>query len=101
MDKQIRKENKRRNILLNDDNNNVYRDQLFNFFPNLNFQHILEIYGFDSELSVNNINVNNNKKNNDDVMMNDDYINIGATLPDTLDINMDYEFTENNLLKRY
>jgi hypothetical protein len=40
-DKQVKKENKRRNIHLDND---IYKDILFNFTTTINFQHIQEFF---------------------------------------------------------
>jgi hypothetical protein len=95
VDKLVRKENKRRNIILDGD---VYRAQLFNFTPNLSFQHILEIYGMDSV--VNSLNNKNDTSNVLNHMMIEDM----PTFPQTMDIQMqdfDIEIADSDLdLKR-
>jgi hypothetical protein len=94
----VRKENNRRNILLND--NDIYQDQLFNFNPNFTFNHILEIYGIDTE--INNMGMKNSSKLNDDfnMMNNDMALENMSTLPQTFDPFMDchLELPEVNLV---
>jgi hypothetical protein len=75
----VRKENKRRNIKLDGD---VYRAQLFNFTPNISFQHILEIYGMDSVMN------DNNCKNDISSLHNQMAIEDMPTFPQTMDIQM-------------
>ena len=66
-DKQVRKENKRRNIHLDND---IYKDIFFNFTTTINFHHIKEFY---TEVK---------KGDNDDMMV--DYEDMN-TFPDTYD----------------
>jgi hypothetical protein len=92
-DKQVRKENKRRNINLDGD---IYQDQLFNFTPNFSFQHILEIYGInnnDLQLFNSDNNFKNSGKLNDDIMMHNNISNFEdmSTFPQTYDPNMNFD----------
>jgi len=80
VDKAVRKENKRRNIILDGD---IYQVVLFNFTPNLSFNHILEIYGIEGEA------LKNNSKYYDDYNMNVDIpFDEMSTFPQTYDAGM-------------
>jgi hypothetical protein len=92
-DKQVRKENKRRNIHLDND---IYRDILFNFTPNINFQHIQEI--FNGECDPNQLELNNkNSGKSDDTMMTDNYGDL-PTFSETYDaMNFNLELNNHDL----
>jgi hypothetical protein len=85
-DKQVRKENKRRNIHL--ENNNVYKDILFNFTTTISFQHIVYIYQLDNGPTL------GSKKdlNNEDIVMNglEDLATFQETFPMDMDM-IDYD----------
>jgi hypothetical protein len=91
IDKSVRKENKRRNIQLDGD---IYKDQLYNFTPNLSFQHILEIYGIEgNEITLTSNNLNLNSKSNFEIQMNDNsksFNNEPSTIANTMDIDDEY-----------
>lgn len=95
IDKQVRKENNRRNIHLDGD---IYRDQLFNFNPNLSFHHILEIYG----IQYNTSSLKPSSKLNEDIMMTHNFEEM-STFPQTFDahnFNMDIDIDASLDLRR-
>lgn len=82
----MRKENKRRNILLKDNEN--YEEQLFNFNTNLSFSHINEIFNHNiqiNQISPMDLGLTKNGKN--DMFMHNPIEDL-PTLPQSLDIDM-------------
>lgn len=80
IDKQLRKENKRRNIHLTD--SDIYEDQLYNFYPNFNFHHILEMNTMES-----NDVMDNGKSGESHKIMAEHYTEM-STFPQTFDMDM-------------
>jgi hypothetical protein len=90
-DKHVRKENKRRNIYL--ENNDIYKDILFNFTTTISFQHIQDIYQLDNNCL--------NKKNfNDDIVMTNGFEDL-STFQETFPLeNMEMDYDDGLSLRR-
>lgn len=68
IDKQVLKENTRRNIHLDSENNPAYKQELFNFNTNINIQDHLEHFNKDNDY---NLEIESKFNNNHDIYLND------------------------------
>jgi hypothetical protein len=86
IDKHVRKENKRRNILLKDNEN--YEERLFNFNTNLSFSHINEIFNRNTLINqIYSMDLGLSKNGKNEMFMHKPIEDL-PTLPQSLDIDM-------------